>query len=224
MTFTVRICFVCLLLLVAAGCAAHHTTASAPDYGIRPCPPAATEHLLSTDALQCWFSARHGRWRTLSHESHYAVLVVNVEAVRVDDAAVIARRFVAGERHSFSEILVYVQNESPRDTDIIRRIRWTVESGFEILDFVPPPREPHVLGVGSPSTAEPSVASKRDKRINTTGAPRRYQAGERPRGAKNAQSHEHADGIEGLDTKQHRLPECAGLESGRASTRGGNEP
>jgi len=124
--------------LAAVACGSHR--APQFDYGIRPCPTGADGHLLSSDALQCWFTAPSGRWRTLSHESHYAVLVVNVEAADLDDAEAIARRFVAGERATFSEILVYVQDEGRTDDDTVRRIRWTLETGFEALDFsVPSP-------------------------------------------------------------------------------------
>jgi hypothetical protein len=126
-----------VLVLVGGGCASHHLTSSTADYGIDPCPSGASEHLLSTDALQCWFEAPHGRWRTLSHESHFAVLVVNVEATDVGDAENIARRFVADERQTFAEILVYVQDES-KDTETVRRVRWTSEAGFELLDFSAP--------------------------------------------------------------------------------------
>ena len=106
-----------------------------PDYGISPCTDAADEHLLSTDALQCWLRAPHGRWRTLSHESHYAVLVTQIEAADMRDAEHIAKRFVDGEGETFSEILVYVQSELDSDARAVRRIRWTHEHGFEALDF-----------------------------------------------------------------------------------------
>jgi hypothetical protein len=122
--------------LAASGCAAHHAPLPRSDYGIQPCPATAGERLLTTDALQCWFDASHGRWRTVSHESHYAVLVVNVEATDVRDAETIARRFVERERRTFTEILVYVQ-ESLK-AGMIRRVRWTTDAGFETIDFVTP--------------------------------------------------------------------------------------
>jgi hypothetical protein len=127
------LCFAVAVL--AAGCVAHHRSPAVPDIGISPCPPGAADRLLSTDALQCWFDTPHGRWRTLSHESHFAVLVVNIEAADLTDAEVIARRFVAGERETFSEILIYVQREPSREIEAIRRVRWTTERGFETLDF-----------------------------------------------------------------------------------------
>ena len=122
-----------VMALAAAACGSHRAPQS--DYGIHACPPSADDRLLSSDALQCWFAAPNGRWRTLSHESHFAVLVVNVEAADLDDAEAIARRFVEGERATFAEILVYVQDEGRTDDDTVRRIRWTLESGFEALDF-----------------------------------------------------------------------------------------
>jgi len=114
--------------------------ASAPrrpsnDYGVRPCPAAAADALLSVDALQCWFSARHGRWRTLSQESHFDVLVVQVEALDARDAEQIAGRFVAGERDKFSEILIYVNPESRVEPRRVRRVRWTPEAGMETVEF-----------------------------------------------------------------------------------------
>ena len=83
---------------------------------------AAADHLLSVDALQCWFDAPHGRWRTLSRESHHDVLVVHVEALDARDAEEIARRFVTGESVNFSEILVYTQPESPTVSSRIQRV------------------------------------------------------------------------------------------------------
>ena len=130
----------CVLLglsLLTTACG-HRNRVPLSDYGIHPCPPGAYDRLLSADALQCWFTARSGRWRTLSHESHYAVLVVNVEAADLNDAEAIARRFVEGERATFSEILVYVQDEGRTDDDTVRRIRWTLETGFEAFDFSVP--------------------------------------------------------------------------------------
>lgn len=111
---------------------------AASDHGVPPCARSAAEQLLSTDALQCWFDAPRGRWRTLSHESHYAVLVVTVEGTDVRDAEAIARQFVERERQRFSEILIYVQEPS-NQTGTIRRVRWTMDSGFETLDFTAAP-------------------------------------------------------------------------------------
>jgi hypothetical protein len=88
---------------------------------------------------QCWFDASHGRWRTLSHESHYDVLVVQVEARDPRDADEIARRIVGGERRTFSEILVYTQPEPSAVPSRIRRVRWTPDAGFEALEFTAPP-------------------------------------------------------------------------------------
>ena len=130
-----RACFLVMLLgaLTFSGCAARQSRVRS-DFGIRSCPEAALSQLLSPEALQCWFTAPHGRWRTLSHESHYAVLVVNVEAADIRDAEVIGRQFVGAERQTFSEILVYVHPEQ-RDGDGMRRVRWTTVGGFETLDF-----------------------------------------------------------------------------------------
>lgn len=130
-----RVWMFALMALALAATACGHHRAPRSDYGIRPCPPSADGQLLSADALQCWFTASNGRWRTLSHESHYAVLVVSVEAADVRDAEMIAQRFVTSERQTFSEILLYVQRELQSAGSIVRRIRWTLGGGFEALDF-----------------------------------------------------------------------------------------
>jgi hypothetical protein len=131
---TARLVILTLFAVCAGACAGRRPPAL-PDLGITACPAGAAHDLLSVDALQCWFTAPHGRWRTLSHESHYAVLVVEVEAADVRDAEGIARQFVDAERATFSEILLYVQHEARKAGDAIRRVRWTTDRGFESLDF-----------------------------------------------------------------------------------------
>ena len=128
----------CLVLSAGglSGCAARRAPRN--DFGIPRCPTAAADRLLSVDALQCRFDAAHGRWRTLSHESHYDVLVVHIEARDLRDAEEIARRFVDGEGGTFSEILVYAQPEAPTASSRIRRVRWTRDAGFEAMEFATP--------------------------------------------------------------------------------------
>jgi hypothetical protein len=128
------------LLAVCAHACAGRRPPALPDMGIAACPARAAQDLLSVDALQCWFTASHGRWRTLSHESHYAVLVVEVEAADIRDADGIARQFVEAERGTFSEILLYVQRGARSPAAGMRRVRWTRERGFEVLDFDTSPR------------------------------------------------------------------------------------
>jgi hypothetical protein len=108
------------------------------NHGIPPCPAGAPHDLLAANALQCWLTASHGRWRTLSHQEAYGALVVEVEAVDLADADEIARRFVDGQQQAFSEMSIYVQRESSAGPTPIRRVRWTPEVGFETLDFTAP--------------------------------------------------------------------------------------
>ena len=131
-----------LIAIGPMGCAtarplSQHALAS--DMGVPRCSEEAANDLLSVCALQCWFDAPHGRWRTLSHESHFAVLVVHVEAAHIRDADIIARRFVEREHDSFSEILIYAQPESATGAAKIRRVSWTRAEGFEALEFVASP-------------------------------------------------------------------------------------
>ena len=120
--------------LAASSCRAVRRPPS-NDYGVQRCPAAGGDDLMSVDALQCWFSARHGRWRTLKLESHFDVLVVEVEAGDVRDAEDIARRFAAQQRSEFTEILVYVHPEHANARAQVRRVQWTRDGGVSVLDF-----------------------------------------------------------------------------------------
>jgi hypothetical protein len=123
-----------LVSVVATGCASRRI--SVQDYGIPPCPPSAHLNLFSPNALQCWFVAPHGRWRTLDHQSHLEALVVFVEAQDVRDAETIARLLVGDSSASaYSEILAYVRPEKPNVTSRVRRVRWTRGGTFETMDF-----------------------------------------------------------------------------------------
>ena len=104
--------------------------------GIGLCSSRAEADLLPWDALQCWFQAGQGRWRTLSSASANGALVVEAEAADILDPAEIAQRFVSAGREQFVEILVYVQHEPPAGARLpVTRIRWTRQDGFETLGF-----------------------------------------------------------------------------------------
>lgn len=125
---------------VAAGVAAiaaaalMRTPSTHPDdHGIVPCPTGALEHVLSSDALQCWLDGPHGRWRTLAHVSAHGALVVHVAATDLVDAETIAQRFVDDRGEDVSEVVVYVQqDEAPSMT---RRVQWLREGGITTLEF-----------------------------------------------------------------------------------------
>ena len=134
--------FLAILLvasIVVSSCAARRPVAR--DYGIPDCPDRAERDVLSSNALQCWFTAAHGRWRTLGHQSHLEALVVEVEARDLRDAVEIARRVVDPVAGAFSEVLVYVQSEPDDRLVRVRRVRWTRPTGYETLDFSSPQRD-----------------------------------------------------------------------------------
>lgn len=106
------------------------------DNQIRRCPKRTITSYLDDDLLQCWFDGPSGRWRTLSHDYHYTVLVVEVEAASLDDAREIARRWVDAHNLMFSEILVYAQAEKTPATSPVRRVRWVKDKGYEMLEYV----------------------------------------------------------------------------------------
>ncbi len=120
--------------VLSPACATHQARVQR-DFGIPSCPERAAGRLLSADALQCWFNAPHGRWRTLNHQSHLEALVVEIEAQDLRDALAIAQRLVAdSEATEFSEILVYVAQPRPNGLRI-RRVQWTRGGRLETLDF-----------------------------------------------------------------------------------------
>jgi hypothetical protein len=110
---------------------------------LRPCrEQRRVENYLLPDAQQCWYASPNGRWRILNHELHYNVLVVETEATRFADAEAITRRFVdahggaSEDFTSYSEILVYLQEESAPATSTIHRVRWSTSSGtYDVLEF-----------------------------------------------------------------------------------------
>ena len=77
----------------------------------------------------------HGRWRILNYQQHLEALVVEVEARDLDDAGEIGRRLVESVEANYTEVLVYVQEESPVNRRRLRRVKWTRNGRFETLDF-----------------------------------------------------------------------------------------
>jgi hypothetical protein len=137
-----------------------HQTRAPQDLGIPSCPDDAGARLLSADALQCWLSAPHGRWRRLNHQSHLEALVVEIEAQDLRDAVTIAQRVVADPMAAqFSEILIYVAQPG-RGESHIRRVRWTRRGQFETLDFSSPAGETPLTVRSSPAGKAPEPHRK----------------------------------------------------------------
>jgi hypothetical protein len=103
--------------------------------GIPACLAEAAEDLLDASALQCWFPAPRGRWRTLSRVSAHRALLVEVEATDLRDAEEIARRFVDDADGRFAEILIYAEREREPPPRLIKRVQWTPRGGFQTLEF-----------------------------------------------------------------------------------------
>lgn len=122
------------MTIAALGCASHRI--EPPDYGILPCPISTQDELLAPGALQCCWPARHGPRRTLSHDSHYDALVIDVEVSDFRDAREIANRFVKAESSTYAEILLYAHPAASMRSSRVRRVRWSRGTGFEVLDFV----------------------------------------------------------------------------------------
>ena len=137
--------------VLSFACAMHQARVQ-PDFGIPSCADRASDRLLSADALQCWFTAPHGRWRTLNHQSHLEALVVEIEAQDLRDANAIAQRLLADpDATTFSEILVYVAQPRPNGSRI-RRVQWTRGGRVETLDYVGPAADAPLTIRSSPGT------------------------------------------------------------------------
>jgi len=131
------------------------------DFGIPSCSEQAAGRLLSADALQCWFTAPHGRWRTLNHQSHLEALVVEIDAQDVRDALAIAQRVVADPMAmEFSEILVYVAQARPEGARI-RRVQWTRGGRFKTMDFSSSAGESPLTVRSSPGSRPPQPHPQR---------------------------------------------------------------
>lgn len=130
-----------VLIVVAAGavpgCALKRP--AVPDYGIPSCAPGTERDVLSSDALQCWFSGRHGWWRVLGHQSHLQALVVQVDARDLRDATDIAHHVLASVgTAAFTEVLVYVRRGAPDGVARVSRVVWMPAAGFASMEFVMP--------------------------------------------------------------------------------------
>ena len=90
---------------------------------------------MAARAQQCWYTSPQGRWRILNHDFHYDTLVMDTEASSVEAAAEVTRRLVEVHGERFSEILIYVQQESARRPSPVRRVLWTRTRPPESLDF-----------------------------------------------------------------------------------------
>lgn len=70
-------------------------------------------------------------WRVTEANSAHQVLVVEVEAQRLEDAREIAREIVIPVRsRGYLEILVYVRPEGGGPDAAMRRIQWTPDGGY----------------------------------------------------------------------------------------------
>jgi hypothetical protein len=103
---------------------------------IPPCPRGPVDDYMLDQWQRCWFDGKYGHWRTLSEDTHYDTLVVQVESANLADAQEIAGRFVKahGDRYPL-EILIYVHQETKAPGKKIRRVTWSAKSGFTTLDF-----------------------------------------------------------------------------------------
>ena len=119
--------------VAVTACAARE--ADYPEFAGRDCPSGRVDNFMAARAQLCWYRAPQGCWRILNHEFHYDSLVVDTEATSVDLAEEITRRLTEVHAERFSEILIYVEQESASRPSPVRRVLWTRNSKPEYLDF-----------------------------------------------------------------------------------------
>lgn len=69
------------------------------------------------------------RWTITHRVSAHRALVVEVEARHPEEAVAIARAIVEPERERFGEVLVFINRPGRRD--MLRRVQWTPQHGYE---------------------------------------------------------------------------------------------
>jgi hypothetical protein len=100
---------------------------------VAPLPPVTT--LLKELNTARTSSLKEGEsWVVTKVTSAHHMLVVNVDADRLEDAHAIAREIVAPVRdRKFEEILVYVRQTKSRKGYADRRVQWTPKGGYTEL-------------------------------------------------------------------------------------------
>jgi hypothetical protein len=120
----VGVAFAWFAALVGLAAALHGSGSSHP-----PRPIATTALARSINDIQ-QTSYRRWRWTATSATSAVRTLVVHVEAVRVDDARMIAERIVEPRRAQYDEILVYVHRVGGSARLAPRRVEWSRRDGY----------------------------------------------------------------------------------------------
>jgi hypothetical protein len=104
---------------------------------LRPAPrlAAPTDKAVSTLARTINKMARDAAntprigWAVTKATAAQHMMVVEVDAERLDDARGIAVQIVEPVRSSYDEILIYVRQPG-RSTPVVRRIQWTPRGGY----------------------------------------------------------------------------------------------
>jgi hypothetical protein len=115
------------LVMVLAGCEQPRPT---PPARRDPRPTAA----IVREASRAGEAANPG-WRLLGQLSAHHMLVVEVEAGRVEDAKRIAIALCEPLKDRYAEMLVYVYRPGARKTLAARRVQWTLQQGYVETNF-----------------------------------------------------------------------------------------
>lgn len=112
--------------------------------------PALGQEPLPPDGYDCWFSHGTWAWRLRETLSHYDSIVVNVTLPDVEHAKDVATAIVKAYPRAYREMLLYAYENDLPQTQALRRVQWTPEHGYLMLEFGTSPAP------GGPAGAGPS--------------------------------------------------------------------
>jgi len=101
-----------------------------------PRPFATTDLARAINAAQ-HMSDSAWRWSATSTKTAMRGMVVDVDALRVEDAAAIARSIVEPRQAQFDVVLVYVHRVGARKELPARRVEWSRRDGYVEISYEP---------------------------------------------------------------------------------------
>ena len=111
--------------------------------GIPDCPGGAIYDPSGPRSLACWFYTGTAGWRITKRVSAHYAFVVRIEVTDLSAAPDIARVIVKATRPAYGEVMLYASalappsqpGGDPAQRDLITRVRWTEQDGFDTLTF-----------------------------------------------------------------------------------------
>jgi hypothetical protein len=114
--------------------------------GIPDCPVGAIYDPSGPRSFECWFYTGTTGWRITKRVSAHYAFVVRIEVTNLNAAPDIARVIVKATRPAYGEVMVYASaitsppqpSVDPGQRELVTRVRWTEQDGFDTLTFKRP--------------------------------------------------------------------------------------